>query len=128
MQVSALYMGKFLSLLLFVCLPALLAAQSANSQPRPDSRNPGEQSGTYGSGIRKSQKSGKKSPAYSYSFDRLVEEQQQRMAANARMRKKMLREMEKPRYSDPSYFGHKKPPVKNPPGKKKFCAECGMWH
>ena len=41
---------------------------------------------------------------------------------------RFLQEMEKPQYSDPSYFGHKKKPKKRPPGKKKFCKECGMYH
>lgn len=34
----------------------------------------------------------------------------------------------KPQYSDPLYFGHKKPPKKRKVGKKKFCKECGMRH
>ena len=34
----------------------------------------------------------------------------------------------KPQYTNPLYFGHKKPPKKRPPGKKKFCKECGLWH
>jgi hypothetical protein len=120
-------MVRLICVLFLIGFPLLLSAQD-HTPRRPDSRSPGEQSGTYGSGIRKSQKSARKSPAYSYSFDRLVAEQQQRMAANSRERKKMAREMEKPQYSDPSYFGHKKQPVKNPPGKKKFCKECGLRH
>ena len=35
---------------------------------------------------------------------------------------------EKPQYSDPLYFGHKKPPKKRPVGKRKFCKECGLVH
>ena len=35
---------------------------------------------------------------------------------------------EKPRYSDPSYFGHKRPPKKRPVGKQKFCKECKIKH
>ncbi len=35
---------------------------------------------------------------------------------------------EKPEFNDPLYFGHKKPPVKRPLGKRKFCKECGMKH
>jgi hypothetical protein len=33
-----------------------------------------------------------------------------------------------PQYSDPSYFGHKRPPKKRPPDKMKFCKECGIRH
>ncbi|MFY0627201.1 MAG: hypothetical protein JXR07_12955 [Reichenbachiella sp.] len=36
--------------------------------------------------------------------------------------------MRKPQYSDPSYFGHKRPPKKRKLGKRKFCKECGMTH
>lgn len=35
---------------------------------------------------------------------------------------------QKPEYSDPSYFGHKRPPKKRPPGKQKFCKVCKMKH
>jgi len=41
---------------------------------------------------------------------------------------KMEKGMRKPQYSDPSYFGHKRPPKKRKTGKKKFCKECGMTH
>jgi hypothetical protein len=34
----------------------------------------------------------------------------------------------KPQYSDPLYFGHKRPPKKRKPGKMKFCKECGIRH
>ena len=43
-------------------------------------------------------------------------------------RKKAAKIAAKPQYSDPTYFGHKKPPVKRPPGKQKFCKECQMKH
>ena len=35
---------------------------------------------------------------------------------------------DKKRYRDPTYFGHRKPPKKRPPGKQKFCKQCGMKH
>lgn len=57
-----------------------------------------------------------------------VEEYQKRMAAVAKKYRKMEKEMKKPQYSNPLYFGHKKMPKKRPPGKKKFCSECGMKH
>lgn len=109
----------------------LLAAQEAPQQPRPDSRSQGsgsEQTPAYSYQGSKSTKKRQRHPSYTYTLDQLVAEQQMRMQANARQQKKMMREMEKPQYSDPSYLGHKRPPRKNPPGKKKFCRECGMWH
>ncbi len=35
---------------------------------------------------------------------------------------------EDPSFGDAMYFGHKKKPKKNPPGKRKLCKECGMVH
>ncbi len=58
----------------------------------------------------------------------LKQEYHDRMEANAKKYKKMAKEMEKPQYSDPSYFGHKNPPKKRKPGKKKFCKECRIRH
>ncbi len=42
--------------------------------------------------------------------------------------KKNAKLMQKPQYSNPMYFGHKRPPKKRPPGKQKVCKECGMKH
>ena len=58
----------------------------------------------------------------------LKQEYRERMVANAKKYEKMAKEMEKPQYSDPSYFGHKNPPKKRKPGKKKFCKECRIRH
>jgi hypothetical protein len=115
----------------FLLAAQLLAAQGIPEQPRPDSRSQGqgyEPSPSHSYQGSKSTKKRQRRPTYSFTLDQLVAEQQMRMQANARQQKKMMREMEKPQYSDPSYLGHKKPPRKNPPGKKKFCRECGMWH
>jgi hypothetical protein len=51
-----------------------------------------------------------------------------RMEAVAAQRRKAEKEMQKPQYSDPMYFGHKKKPKKRPVGKRKFCQECGIVH
>ncbi len=58
----------------------------------------------------------------------LIEEFHQRMKDNAKKYSKRERQMKKPQYSDPSYFGHKKKPKKRKPGKKKFCKECKLVH
>lgn len=70
----------------------------------------------------------KKELTYSEQFDQKVKEYYERMEANAKKYKKMEKEMKKPQYSDPTYFGHKHPPKKRPPGKKKYCKICGMVH
>ncbi len=41
---------------------------------------------------------------------------------------KMQKDMKKPQYSDPMYFGHKKKPKKRKRGKRKLCKECGIVH
>jgi hypothetical protein len=51
-----------------------------------------------------------------------------RMEELQKTRRKNERMMDKPQYSDPSYFGHKRPPKKRPPHKMKFCKECGLRH
>lgn len=61
-------------------------------------------------------------------LDTKKKEFSKRMEANAKEERKKQREMEKPQYSDPSYFGHKKKPKKRPPGKRKFCKECSIIH
>lgn len=51
-----------------------------------------------------------------------------RLEEVAKAKRKAEKEMMKPQYSDPSYFGHKRPPKKNKPGKMKYCKECGIRH
>ena len=58
----------------------------------------------------------------------LEEQYFQRMADLQKTRKKDARMLEKPQYSDPMYFGHKRPPKKRKASKMKFCKECGIRH
>jgi hypothetical protein len=46
----------------------------------------------------------------------------------AKEKRKAEKEMMKPQYSDPSYFGHKRPPKRHKPGKIRLCKECGIRH
>ena len=46
----------------------------------------------------------------------------------AKDNRKAEKELQKPQYSDPSYFGHKRPPKRRPAGKLKYCKECGIRH
>jgi len=52
----------------------------------------------------------------------------ERMEALEKERRKTEKMMEKPQYSDPMYFGHKRPPKKHKPSKMKFCKVCGIRH
>ncbi|WP_143519928.1 hypothetical protein [Reichenbachiella sp. 5M10] len=60
--------------------------------------------------------------------DQALKDYEALMKQNKKKYKKQAKEMEKPQYSDPSYFGHKRPPKKRPVGKRKMCKECGIKH
>ncbi|MBL6449752.1 hypothetical protein JMN32_25805 [Fulvivirga sp. 29W222] len=80
--------------------------------------------------VKKSNKKRKKS--FSSKYNKTLEEKREefakRMEANAKSERKKQRQMIKPQYSDPSYFGHKNKPKKRKPSKRKFCKECGIVH
>lgn len=116
-------------------------AQERKDAPNPNSRDPYGYSGPMDQSEVKEKKGvfswignlfgKKKKQKYDARLnwdERLRKEWEQRMEANAKKYKKMAKEMEKPQYSDPLYFGHKKKPKKRPPGKKKYCHECGIMH
>jgi hypothetical protein len=107
-------------------MSSMALAQSSRDPKKKEVRVEPDRSATYGTKKSKTRKKIDKS--YTRSFDKKIEEYHARMKANAKEDVKMAREMQKPQYSDPAYFGHKKKPKKRPPGKKKFCKECGMWH
>ncbi len=65
---------------------------------------------------------------YNKYYDRLVEEYYKRKEEVIKRNQKLAKKLEKPQYSDPSYFGHKRKPKKRPVGKRKYCKECGIVH
>ena len=69
----------------------------------------------------------KKKPAKKTTYD-ATEKFYDRQEAIAKQERKNEKEMEKPQYSDPLYFGHKHPPKKRPPSKMKYCKVCGIRH
>ena len=70
----------------------------------------------------------KKSESPYKTSTQLREEFDQRMKDNSKRSRKERKMANKPQYSNPLYFGHKKPPKKRPQGKKKLCKECGLVH
>lgn len=60
--------------------------------------------------------------------DQDVVEFRKRMKKVSKTRKKNEKLAQKPQYSDPLYFGHKRPPKKRKLSKRKFCKECGLTH
>lgn len=119
---------KRLWFILFFSLGLTVVAfgQSKEKKKSKKLEKEGDWGATYQVDSKKVRKKLKKS-VYKH-FDAKIEEYEKRMEANAKKYKKMEKEMKKPQYSDPTYFGHKKPPKKRPPGKKKFCKVCRMWH
>jgi hypothetical protein len=126
---------KFLKLSIILLLVSsacsMAVAQSRSGQSsRENVPQSFDRGATYETGSSKKAQKSKKKSKYSLAgeYDKKVEEYHKRMEANVKKYNKMAKEMEKPQYSDPTYFGHKKPPKKRPVGKKKFCKECGMSH
>ena len=121
---------KYFIITLLVCLCASLSfAQTAQEKSQKKKSAPEiDRGATYQVETNKKTKKKETKNSISKQFDRKVEEYEKRMEANAKKNEKIAREMKKPQYSDPSYFGHKKKPKKRPPGKKKFCKECQMSH
>lgn len=88
-----------------------------------NSRDPYTQTADRATTKKKSTK--KKDGATSYDAQH---EYYARVADNQKKREQNERMLDKPQYSDPMYFGHKRPPKKRKAGKMKFCKECGIKH
>lgn len=71
------------------------------------------------------QQRGKSQSFFDYNGEKRYYE---RLEEVTKAKRKAEKEMMKPQYSDPMYFGHKKPPKKRKPGKMKYCKECGLRH
>ena len=112
-------------LALFMGLTSSVEAQSRKEKNKDDY----DRGATYE--IKTSKKKAKKNKSkdsIDKSYDKKIEEYEERLEANSKKYKKISKEMRKPQYTDPTYFGHKRPPKKRPPGKKKFCKHCQLWH
>lgn len=94
----------------------------------PSSVDPGGRQDEYrifrGGDVKKSKRS-KKRLTFT---EQKIQEYEDRQEANAKRAQEQAKAMEKPRYSDPTYFGHKSKPKKRAPGKRKFCKQCGISH
>lgn len=66
--------------------------------------------------------------SFAWQLEQKKKEYEKRMIANVKKHNKETRLMQKPQYSDPSYFGHKRKPKKRPVGKRRLCKECGIIH
>jgi hypothetical protein len=91
----------------------------------PTSLNPNGSASTQNFAPRKGSKS--KSSSKKITYDQ-QQQYYERVVTVAKARQKAEKIMEKPQYSNPMYFGHKKMPKKRPPHKMKLCKECGIRH
>ena len=119
---------KIQLLFVLILLPiAMATAQTKSKKNKKKEKIEIDRGATYAVESEKAKKK-KVKTSISNDFDRKVEEYEKRMQVNAKKNAKIAKAMQKPQYSDPSYFGHKKKPKKRPAGKKKFCKECKMYH
>jgi hypothetical protein len=122
-------MNKFPILVILLMLFYYQAIGQAAKNPRYQNRQQEiDRGATYDNKKVKTKKNKSTALSLNQQFDQKVDEYYVRMEENSKRYKKLGKDMRKPQFSDPSYFGHKHPPKKRPPGKKKFCKECGMVH
>jgi hypothetical protein len=119
--------------LLFVCVFACAATGTWAQSSKKKGKKPGTSQPTsvspnfpaadqYQPDTKKRKKSSGK---ITYDAQKKYEKQLKEVAKAER---RAERELAKPQNSDPSYFGHKRPPKKRPPHKMKLCKECGIRH
>lgn len=116
-------------LLVFGCVKTYAQSRKEKSSESPNSFSPyaPKEEKAQVRQIKKSQKRSFRT-SFNKGMDQKIKEYEKRMEANAKRDRKLAREMQKPQYSDPSYFGHKRKPKKRPVGKRKFCKECSIVH
>jgi hypothetical protein len=125
-------MIRFKLLLILLCCSVVAASygQSRRSKKKSPRSAPTNQPTTRDPGpfpqkeyAPKPSRKGAQGPTYESE-----EKYYERMAQLEKTRRKNEVAMSKPQYSDPMYFGHKRPPKKRKPGKMKYCRECGIRH
>ena len=125
-------MAKRCIILFFLFLVTIVSYGQSNKKKRknksskapveqPSALNPGESEKVYAP----KKASGKPSKGATYNAERDFYERMEELEKSKRKNEKLAM---KPQYSDPMYFGHKKPPKKHKPGKMKYCKECGLRH
>jgi hypothetical protein len=124
---------RFLFLVCFTLIVGVSYAQSSKKKNRRVSQERSSSSlepyypQMNHSSSKPSRKSLKKKDASGPSYD-AEKVYYARLEELEKARRKTEKEMEKPQYADPLYFGHKHPPKKHAPGKMKFCKVCGIKH
>ncbi len=122
-------MKKVYLFILVICMSGVALGQNTRStetpkQPRPQYQAVKKEKKGMFSFLKKKKKT---SPFYSTKEEE-IEAFRKKMKVVYKQKAKEEKLAQKPEYSDPSYFGHKRPPKKRPPGKQKFCKVCKMKH
>lgn len=115
-------MNRLLCFVLMLLMCASLYAQNTRSVEMPKPPSPTYQSS------KKKQKKGMFTFLKRKRPKNEVAEFRSRLQGVYKQKAKEEKESKKPRYSEPSYFGHKRPPKKRPVGKQKFCKVCKIKH
>ncbi len=115
MQGKNIVLTLFLSLIFSAAFSQTTRDVAAPKAPEPQWQSSKKKQGFLGITIKKKSQTHK-------------EVYEARMKQVAKDNKKEARIMEKPQYSDPTYFGHKKPPKKRPAHKMKYCKVCQLRH
>jgi hypothetical protein len=121
MQKSSL---GFFVCLLAICLPLLTIAQTTlGDQSHPEEKvhtqTAHAHKPTKERSVRLKKVNVKHTPRYEYYA---------RVEKVAKGKQRMLRKMAEPQYSNPLYFGHKRPPKRHEVHKMRYCKECGIRH
>lgn len=92
----------------------------------PNSRKPGSSSAAFGS-----KRTSKKVSTHKYlkkSAEGQIDEYRKRVRNASKQYRKEQKLMTKPKYSNPLYYGHNRPPKIRKVGKRKFCKTCEIVH
>lgn len=99
------------------------AAKQSSQGSQPTTLDPGTSENSTRTTTKKARKKESNGPTYNSQ-----KEFADRMDARAKTYRKNEKYLMTPQYSNPTYFGHKRPPKKRPANKMKFCKECGIRH
>ncbi|MEN7550247.1 hypothetical protein AAG747_20175 [Rapidithrix thailandica] len=108
----------------FTCALLFSCASQSHTSSNRSSQN---RSSALSSSDKKANSSPKKLK-YSKKMGKVNSLENEHLAKAQKLRRKRAKQMDKPQYSNPMYFGHKKKPKKRPLGKQKLCKECGIRH
>lgn len=114
---------SFLICLLAICSPLLMFAQTTLG----DKSLPDEQAKVHSKhskptkerSVRLKKVNVRHTPRYEYYA---------RIEKVAKEKQRIMRKMDEPQYTNPLYFGHKRPPKRHEVHKMRYCKECGIRH